>query len=433
MAFWTRLLGGNYPAPPADSPGDPNGAELVGEETFVRTAPWTVPSAWDGWPAEWNTAWATTSTSGLNRLIDIAWACIDVNSRILSTMPVYRLQSGEMVDAKTWMINPDPTIYTSWTEFAKQVFWDYQCAGEVFILPFSYESGYPRYPQTMRVIPPWLVNVEIGGGGRTYNIGKQDVTDDILHIRYQSNNADAHGHGPLAVAGARMVTAGLLQRYANTLAETGGTPHYWLGIEKWLNPTEANDLLNQWVDSRKRHAGEPGLLSGGAALHQTQSMNARDMALLEIAEFSESRIAVLLGTPPFLVGLTGSRDRMTYQNVSQLFDYHDRSSLRPAAQSVMSAISYWALPRSQCVELNRDEYSRPDFAARCNAYAVLIDKGVVSPGEIRVWERLNGDAPGSITGNYGATVGQPASNQINQSTVTPAAPGGGNYNAVQGN
>ena len=430
MSFWTRLFG---PASPADSPGSTDGVELVGEDLELRSMPWTVPSAWNGWPSEWGTEWSTVITnSGLNKLIDTAWACIDLNSRVLSAMPVYRLQSGEIVEPKTWMINPDPMLYTSWTEFAKQMFWDYQCCGEVFILGIEYESGYPRYPAKMRVIPPWLVNVEIGGGGRTYNIGKKDVTDDILHIRYQSNTADAHGHGPLEVAGARTVTAGLLQRYAKTLAETGGTPHYWLGIQKWLSESEANLLLDQWVDSRKRHAGEPGLLSGGAELHQTQSMSAKDMALLELAQFTESRIAVLLGVPPFLVGLPGSADSMTYSNVAQVFDFHDRLSLRTEAEMVMSALSYWALPRTQCVELNRDEYTRPDFAARANAYAVLIDKGVLDPQEVRVWERFNGDAPGSITGNYDAT---PAATpgQVNQQTVTPAAPGGGNQYAVQGN
>lgn len=426
MSWWAWLA--DPKPPPADSPGDANGAELVGEETFVRSMPFPVPSAWDGWPAEWGTRWDSTST-GLNKLIDIAWACIDLNSRVLSTMPVYRLKSGEMVEPKTWMINPDPMIYSSWAEFAKQMFWDYQCAGEVFILGMSWESGFPRYPATLRVIPPWLVNVELSGGRRVYNIGKLDVTDDILHIRYQSNTADAHGHGPLEIAGARMVTAGLLQRYANTLAETGGTPHYWLGIEKWLNPTEANDLLTQWVDSRKRHAGEPGLLSGGAELHQTQSMSAKDMSLLELAQFSESRIAVLLGVPPFLAGLPGPGG-LTYANESQLFDFHDRSALRPEAHMVMSGLSYWALPSTQCVELNRDEYTRPDFVARAGAWGVLIDHQVVSPQEVRVQERFNGDAPGSITGNYDATVDQVSQPTVNQSI--PAA-GGRNGNAVQGN
>ena len=32
-------------------------------------------------------------------------------------------------------------------------------------------------------------------------------------------------------------------------------------------------------------------------------MNPRDMALIELSQHNESRIAILLGVPPFLVGL----------------------------------------------------------------------------------------------------------------------------------
>ena len=48
------------------------------------------------------------------------------------------------------------------------------------------------------------------------------------------------------------------------------------------------------------------------------AMSPRDMAMLEIAQFTEARIAVLLGVPPSLVALpTG--DSMTYPNVSTGF------------------------------------------------------------------------------------------------------------------
>ena len=39
-------------------------------------------------------------------------------------------------------------------------------------------------------------------------------------------------------------------------------------------------------------------------------------------------------------------------------------SLRPKAGHVMTALSGWALPRGQSVELNRDEYCRPALKER---------------------------------------------------------------------
>ena len=115
------------------------------------------------------------------------------------------------------------------------------------------------------------------------------------------------------------------------------------------------------------------------------------MALLEIAQFTEARIASLLGVPPFLAGLPatgGGDDSMTYSNVSQIFDYHDRSALRPFASDVMAALSGWALPRGQTVELNRDEYSRPDFAARAAAWVALKTAGLIDVAQFEAAERL---------------------------------------------
>jgi phage portal protein BeeE len=126
------------------------------------------------------------------------------------------------------------------------------------------------------------------------------------------------------------------------------------------------------------------------------------MAMLEIAQFTESRISQLLGVPPFLAGLPvtgGSGDSMTYSNVSQLFDYHDRSALKPYASTVMEAISNWALPRGQAAELNRDEYTRPAFAERADAWVKLKDAGLVTTEEFRAAERLTGEMPAqAITG-----------------------------------
>jgi hypothetical protein len=96
--------------------------------------------------------------------------------------------------------------------------------------------------------------------------------------------------------------------------------------------------------------------------------------------------------PPFLVGLP-SGDSMTYSNVQQVFDFHDRSSLRPKASAVMSGFSDWALPRGTTAELNRDEYSRPAFAERADAWVKLKTAGMVSVDEYRAAERFTGEAP----------------------------------------
>ena len=87
----------------------------------------------------------------------------------------------------------------------------------------------------------------------------------------------------------------------------------------------------------RARSGEPAVLSGGVAYEAIQA-NPKDMALVELSQLTESRIAVLLGVPPYLMGLPSGADQsMTYTNASGLFDYHWRAGLRPKAQAVMAA------------------------------------------------------------------------------------------------
>jgi hypothetical protein len=112
----------------------------------------------------------------------------------------------------------------------------------------------------------------------------------------------------------------------------------------------------------------------------------------------------MLGVPPHLVGLPSGGDSMTYANVSAIFDYHWRAGLRPKAQTVMSALSGFLLPRGTRVELNRDEYVQPGPYERAQTAQIL--NGIVDPAtgqpalsvaEIRQAERLDETAPQDLT------------------------------------
>ncbi|HEY3484323.1 MAG TPA: phage portal protein [Ilumatobacteraceae bacterium] len=391
MGFWSRLLGGDStitdngqgtPPPtvgPSYSPGDPEGVVVESEDIESRSLPSVFASPWSGWPAEWATP---ALSSRASCLVDTAWACLDKNSSVLSTMPVYKTRDGQVGEPEPWMLNPDPKVYTSWAEFAKQLFWDYQ-TGEAFVQATDYFStGYPMF---MRVLPPWMVKVEMEGAQRRYFLGSVEITADVLHIRYKSSLDCARGIGPLEAGGARMTAAGVLARYMATMV-SAPPPYLTLETDELLNQTDAQRILDQWVESRQTNLGYPAVLDGGVKL-QTHQMNARDMALLELAQFNESRICVLLGVPPFLMALPSGGDSMTYSNVEQLFDFHDRSCLRPMATTVMSALSNWALGPGRAVELDRDEYTRPSLAERVNAWVALHGIDAITSEQIQAIER----------------------------------------------
>ena len=368
---------------PSYSPGDPHGFEVTGPpfEGGKALPPINV-QPWSGWPAEWSTPnWQGQVAS----LTDTAWACLDSNASILSTMPPYLVGAARSLDSD-WLNNPDPDVYGSWEEFAKQLFWDFQGAGEAYVLATAYYAS--GWPARFHVVPPWNVEPDIDGTGRRrFLIGNTDVTVDLLQIRYASRVGDAHGHGPLEAGGPRLVAASSLARYAYQVGAAGGIPNSVLTHPARLSADQAADLQTQWVIARMNTLGMPAVLSGGVDF-KTLEFSPKDMALVELAQWNDSRIAVLLGVPPFCVALPSGGDPMTYSNVSSLFDYRWRAGLRPLAQSVMSALSGWVLPRGTTVELNRDEFIRPGPLERAQTWKILLEAGVISTDEVRAAERF---------------------------------------------
>jgi HK97 family phage portal protein len=368
--------------PPAYEPGDPNGLELIDEGPGAPMGLGPPPAQpWSGWPAEW----ATPAWGHAQALVDIAWSCLDLNASIIASMPPYATTAGQLTASPTWLANPDPDLYSSWDEFAKQAWWDYQL-GEVFIICTArYADGYPaRY----HVLEPWLVEVDMGADGRRhYRIGDIDPGPDLLHVRYKSTTDSARGIGPLDAGRTRLIAAGLLQRYANRVIESGGVPYYVLKHPQELSATQITDLQAQWYTSRMNALGMPAVMSGGVEIEQLQ-ISPADMALVELSQFTESRIAVMLGVPPFLVGLPSGGDSMTYSNVTALFDYHWRAGLRPKVSPVVHALSQWALPRGSEVELNRDEYVRPGPLERAQVWDILTRIGVLTPADVQAIERF---------------------------------------------
>ena len=385
--------------PPATTAGDPNGVVIEAPTGVGAPPPRIGASAWSGWPADWlPPAW----NGQVAALTDTAWTCIDLNASVLASMPPYLVGAAPGLESG-WLTNPDPDLYASWDEFSKQLFWDYQL-GEAFVLATArYATGWPA---RFHVVPGYLVSVDMDAGRRRYRIGEVEISpDDLLHVRYQSTTTDARGHGPLEAGAGRVIAAQVLSRYATGLASSGGVPTSVLEHPEDLTPEQATELKSQWIAARLSGLGEPAVLSGGVTWRPTQ-LNPRDMALVELSAWNEARIAVMLGVPPFLVGLPSGGDSMTYSNTTQLFDYHWRAGLRPKAQAVMGALSGWLVPRGTIVEVNRDAYIRPDPYARAQTYQILA--GIIDPtsgeqaitvDEIRQAERLDDRLPqGALRG-----------------------------------
>jgi phage portal protein BeeE len=138
--------------------------------------------------------------------------------------------------------------------------------------------------------------------------------------------------------------------------------------------------------------GLPAVVSGGVTF-KADAYSPEQLTLMDLSRWNESRIAVLLGVPPFLVGLPSGGDSMTYSNVEQVNMHHWRDGLSPIVSTLMAALSQKLLPRGTAVELNRDEYVKPDPLTRAQTQQIYHGIGVLTAEQIAELERFNVAAP----------------------------------------
>jgi phage portal protein BeeE len=383
---------GNDPAPAPGTvgpetytPGDPSGFVVAADPAPSSAGSIIVPSPWSGWPSTWDTPpW---NSHRLEELADVAWSCIDLNAGILAAMPAY-LVGADPGARYDWLENPDPDRYTSWVEFAKELLWDFQL-GEAFVLATARYDDELGLPARFHVVPPYLVTPELGAGGlRRYFIGREDVTGDLLHVRYKSRTHDAHGHGPLEASRFRLVAARVLLRYATDLVSGGAVPPGVLETDQELDSAQADDLLGRWVVSRMQRMGLPAVMSSGLKW-RTTAVDPEQLGLLDLAKHAESRIAVACGVPPWLVGLPSGGDSLTYNTVSGTLDFHWRAHLRPRTRLVLPALSGWLTGPTTRLEVNADAYVQPGPVERAGMWQTLIAAGVLTAEQVQQIERYN--------------------------------------------
>lgn len=350
---------------------------------------------WDGWPLGWQPAWSNYGAwpAWYGARLSTVFTCVDLNGRILSTLPTFvRLTNGDIRHPPAWSANPEPEVYASWAEFLKAAVYSYQLRGEIIVWATArYATGYPA--RFVLLNPDW-VNVESRDGRVAYSLAGEDLDrDDVCHIKYAAFPGDLRGHGPLEAAFTNVVGAAALERYSADLATRGGVPWGVMKHPNTLKREQAEQLRDQWLSAATARGGAPAILSGGVDL-QTLTLSPKDMALLEVRQFDETRVASAMGVPPYLVGLP-SPSGMTYENSVMVAEFHWRATLRTFAVAIGTALSNWALPNGSVLTFNSDDYTRPAVGQRMDAYRAAFDmvdpvtgQRVLTVEEIRAAEGL---------------------------------------------
>lgn len=365
---------------PAIGTAGPNAPAGYGDTHVMYPAddPPVQASRWAGWPVEWEPPSNLTAPFSAAGRVSTVFAAIDLNARAIGSLPVYTRRERTVLEpGPAWIRNPAPGLFSGWTEAAEQMVWSFQRRGDVFLWALSrYADGTVRY---FTVLNPDHVHVERGEDGYPdYSLLGNWGTDpfvasldreDVLQISYAKPPGMLRGISPLESVAMNLISSSSATQMAGDLAARGGIPWGVMNAPYELDRDEVDALRSQWLDSAARRGGAPAITSGGFTL-SSLTISPREMMLLESREFDDSRIAVALGVPPVMLGLPASGG-MTYQNVTMLYDFHWRSTLRTFTRRFAEAISLWGLPYGTKLRFNPDEYTRGGIDARVDTLVKL--------------------------------------------------------------
>jgi HK97 family phage portal protein len=412
------------PDPPADPRGDviPNTNPPLGTVGVDLTGPGGESGAvmpgylsmvpFDGWPAGWDVPWmeptpafstffgfGAADPAGYLERVSTVGTCVDINSRAVVAMAAYAVTAGVPVDLPDWyQTSPEPLEYSDWCEFVGRLVDDLQLHGEAILWATDrYADGYVR--RFVALDPPRVTIDERGRYGVTLDtgdvldVGRADGTPnaDVCHIRYKHDRATHRGFGPLAWAGRDIVSADLLNRYADNIARHGASAV--LSAPGDLSSKQADDIRRDWARLRSQNPGTPAVLAGGIT-YTPQSMSPRDMALLDLKVFDLQMISTAMGVPAGMAGLPQAAGGLTYSSPVMLRETHWTGFLLALCQRIAGPLSNWLLPRGTRFEFNPDRYLQASAGERALTHATLFGivdehgRRATTVPEIRTVERM---------------------------------------------
>ena len=350
--------GGSGPNMPPVSVG-PTSSEGDGNTHVVYDANLPPPpsvQAWSGWPVDWYTpywggwGWWRTRTSTV-------MTCCDVVGRTCAQFQPTAAKNGTPINPQPqWTVNPEPNLYGNFDEWQKGAVNSLMLRGEMILAATARNAE--GYPVRFVTLNPDVVQVEMSGGGLRFGLGERELArEDVLFVKYQTTPGNVRGIPPLDWIARNLIGAEALEKYGSDLATNGGIPWGVLTHPGNLVEGQATELRSQWNEAQQQRGSAPAILSGGMTL-QPLSLSPDSMALLQLREFDEQRIAAAFGVPPMYVGLP-QPSGLNYTSSEMIADFFYRATLKPMVKNIGDGLTQWTVPRGTDVFFDASEYLRP--------------------------------------------------------------------------
>jgi HK97 family phage portal protein len=282
-------------------------------------------------------------------------------------------------DQPTVVTDPDPTTTT----------WNYRWAATedgilygnhfAFLGDMDFRTLRPGWLVPIPADEVWILTDPGNPGWYEWTIGGATFgPDEILHVAYGNRSGEILGRGALRQYCESLGQYVAAESYSGGYFAGGTLPPAVLQSPSVVTEEQATELKTKWRALTSTR--EPVVLPQGYLLTPIVS-NAEQAQLVESRTWNAELIAMLLGIPPWKLGLQGPT--MTYANVETADIDFVRDSVDRYGRALCAGFSKWLMPRGTEVVFEYASRMRADQRTTATVLTMFTNAGVLTKDEAR--------------------------------------------------
>jgi HK97 family phage portal protein len=301
-----------------------------------------------------------------------------------------------LADQPTVVTDPDPT----------QTTWNYRWATTedgilygnhfAFLGDVDFRTMRPGWLVPIPADEVWIMTDPGNPGWYEWTIGGATFTpDELLHIPYGNRSGEILGRGALRQYCESLGQYVAAETHAGNYFAGGTLPPAVLQSPTVVTDEQAAELKDKWRTMTSTR--EPVVLPMGYLLTPVVS-NAEQSQLVESRNWNAQLVAMLLGIPPWKLGLAGPS--MTYNTVETADIDFVRDSVDRFGRALTAGFSKWLMPRGTEVVFEYASRMRADARTTADVLSTYVTNQIMSRDEARA---VLGRPPMEKTTDEGST------------------------------
>lgn len=284
-----------------------------------------------------------------------------------------------LADQPSVVTDPNPLV-TTW-EYRWAATEDLVLYGNHFAIPGDpdYRTNLPGFLVPVPADAVWVLTDPSDASWLEWVInGVEFAFTDLFHVSSGARSGEFIGRGVLAQYAATLGGYVAAERFSGDYFAGGTLPPAVLQSPTVLTQEQADDLKAKWRTLTSTR--EPVVLPSGYVLTPIVT-NADDAQLVQSRQWDATLVAMILGIPPWKLGLAGPS--MTYSNIETADIDFIRDSADRYARPLAAAFSKWLMPRGTSVVFDYAQRMRADQATTMTVLTGYVRDKVLSEDEAR--------------------------------------------------